>query len=179
MRNVPKHVVDKDWLKACVESKYREIEEKWELELPESLRHNELSISISRVENSLNGHSFIFKNFDQSMDESLILSNSTIVDPNDQKKFAITQELFETEQNYVTILENIMKIFHAPLSSHQQPDDFPNEIELKTIFGYLKPIISVHQKVIYELRPVVQNWKADNEVGSIFEKHVSFLLLFF
>lgn len=55
---------------------------------------------------------------------------------------------------------------------------FPNEIELKTIFGGLPPIIEVHEKILEELEPVVKNWKAENEVGKIFREHVKNLFNF-
>lgn len=42
---------------------------------------------------------------------------------------------------------------------------------MKTIFGGLPPIIDVHQKILDELEPVVKNWKAENEIGKIFQKH--------
>lgn len=64
-------------------------------------------------------------------------------------------------------------MFRDPLRNHDLPEQFPNEIELKTIFGCLPPIIDVHEKILVELQPVVANWKADNEIGKIFQKHVS------
>lgn len=48
----------------------------------------------------------------------------------------------------------------------------PNEIELKTIFSGLPPIIEVHEKILSELESVVKNWDGNNEVGKIFQKHV-------
>ncbi len=46
------------------------------------------------------------------------------------------------------------------------------------MFGGLPPIIEVHEQILRELEPVVANWKAENEVGKIFQKHVSFLRIF-
>ena len=115
-------------------------------------------------------------NYDKSFDDSINLST---VDKSDLKKQAITQELYQTEENYVTILKNILKVFRDPLKGHTQPGALPNEIELKTIFSGLPPIIDVHSKILAELEPVAKNWKAENAVGKIFQKHVSFLHLFY
>lgn len=53
------------------------------------------------------------------------------------------------------------------------PGQLPNDIEMKTIFGGLPPIIDVHDKILNELGPVVKNWKTENAVGKIFQRHVS------
>lgn len=49
---------------------------------------------------------------------------------------------------------------------------FPNEIEIKTIFGCLPPIIEVHEKVLAKLEKIILNWSEDNEVGKVFLEHV-------
>lgn len=41
------------------------------------------------------------------------------------------------------------------------------------MFSGLPPIIEVHDRILNDLEPVVQNWKAENEVGKIFQKHVN------
>lgn len=46
------------------------------------------------------------------------------------------------------------------------------------MFGGLPPIIEVHEQILRELAPVVANWKAENEVDKIFQKHVSVLDFF-
>lgn len=65
-----------------------------------------------------------------------------------------------------------LQIFREPLRNHQLPGQFPNDIELKTMFDGLLPIIAVHEKILNELEPVVKNWKAENEIGKIFQAHV-------
>ena len=49
---------------------------------------------------------------------------------------------------------------------------FPNEIEIKTIFGCLPPIIEVHEKVLSKVEKIIQNWSEDNEIGKVFLEHV-------
>lgn len=68
------------------------------------------------------------------------------------------------------------QVFHEPLKNHQMPDQFPNEIEMKTIFGTLPPIIEVHQKILVELEKVVTHWRAENAIGKIFQQHVNLML---
>ncbi len=88
------------------------------------------------------------------------------------KTYYICLELFETETNYVRILKSIIRVFREPLKNHQMDGHFPNEIEIKTIFGCLPPIIEVHEKVLSKLEKIIQNWSDDNEVGKIFVEHV-------
>lgn len=46
------------------------------------------------------------------------------------------------------------------------------------MFGGLPPIVEVHERILRELEPVVTNWRAENEVGEIFQKHVSVKTIF-
>lgn len=71
-----------------------------------------------------------------------------------------------------------LQLFREPLKNHDFPGQFPNEIELKTIFGGLPPIIDVHEKILTELEVFVKNWKAENEIGKIFQKHVIYIYIF-
>ena len=70
------------------------------------------------------------------------------------------------------------KIFRDPLNDHKMDPDFPNEIELKTIFGYLPPIIEVHEEVLKKLEKITQNWNEDNEIGKVFVEHVRQLTIY-
>ncbi|KAJ6222116.1 hypothetical protein RDWZM_000661 [Blomia tropicalis] len=162
----PQFVVSEKWLFDSLSKKNREDEDAHKLKVPH-LEKNVLNTpskddSIAyQTMNSL----LLSPNYDNSID------NSLQVDKTDLKKQAITQELYQTEKNYVKILKDIIKVFREPLKNHQLPGQFPNEIELKTIFGGLPPIIEVHDKILAELEPIAMNWKAENQVGKIFQKH--------
>ncbi|OTF83233.1 pebble-like protein [Euroglyphus maynei] len=163
---LPKFVVSELWLDKSIQTNYRQPEEDFSLNLP--FNENKYNASPMTTNDCSFKNSILNSpNFDKSFDESFIAA-----DKNDLKKQAITQELYQTEFNYVTILKDIIKIFSDPLKNHRFPGELPNEIELKTIFGGLPPIIDVHEKILIELEPVVENWKAENEIGKIFQKHV-------
>ncbi|KAH9416784.1 Protein T2 [Dermatophagoides pteronyssinus] len=163
--NLPKFIVSESWLTKSIETNYRQPEDEYLINLP--FNENKLINNLMTNDCSFKNSILSSPNFDKSFDESSLIA----ADKNDLKKQAITQELYQTENNYVTILKDIIKIFSDPLKNHQFPGELPNEIELKTIFGGLPPIIDVHQKILDELEPVVKNWKAENEIGKIFQKH--------
>lgn len=164
--NLPKFIVSELWLEKSLQTNYRQPEEEFLLNLPLIENKCNSSPMMAHHDCSLKNSILSSPNFDKSFDESFIAA-----DKNDLKKQAITQELYQTEFNYVTILKDILKIFSDPLKNHRFPGELPNEIELKTIFGGLPPIIDVHEKILNELEPVVKNWKAENEIGKIFQKH--------
>ncbi|KAH9405647.1 Protein T2, partial [Tyrophagus putrescentiae] len=187
---LPRFVLTDKWLIQCLETLNREDEEVCRLKVPQLLMAQDGSFSSRIVINSSSsgGSSNCCTPTKISSDDSmaqhtlssLLLSPiydksfeevNLIVDKADLKKQAITQELYQTEVNYVTILKDILKIFHEPLKNHQTPGELPNEIELKTMFGGLPPIVEVHERILRELEPVVTNWRAENEVGEIFQKH--------
>ncbi|XP_017481243.1 PREDICTED: protein ECT2-like [Rhagoletis zephyria] len=177
--HLPKYVVTDKWLTLCLETLTREDESGCRLKVPGLLNFsatmgghhfNYNSCTPSKGDDSIAHHTMssllLSPNYDKSFDEV-----NTTVDKADLKKQAITQELYQTEMNYVTILKDVLKIFHEPLKNPRTPGELPNEIELKTMFGGLPPIIEVHEQILRELEPVVANWKAENEVGKIFQKH--------
>lgn len=89
------------------------------------------------------------------------------------KIYHIFDELYKTETNYVNNLKAILQYFRDPLKDHQKEGHLPNEIELKTIFGCLPPIVELHEKVLFELSAIYENFSEDNDTGRIFVEHVS------
>ncbi|KAI7692918.1 hypothetical protein SSS_05543 [Sarcoptes scabiei] len=166
---LPKFIISEKWLDSTIKLNYRDKEESYLLKIPLSEKI-EIDSTPTKDDHPTLNSILLSPNYDNSIDDS------SFVDKNDLKKQAITQELYQTELNYVNILKDIIKIFREPLRNHQLPGQFPNDIELKTMFDGLLPIIAVHEKILNELEPVVKNWKAENEIGKIFQAHSAELI---
>ena len=68
-------------------------------------------------------------------------------------------DFFQTESNYVGILDTIVKLFKIPLEkmSDEDPDNaLLNKSELKSIFSNFLPIHEVHKKMLNSLQWVFE-----------------------
>lgn len=48
--------------------------------------------------------------------------------------------------------------------------------EVKTIFGPILPIYSLHRRMLRDLFQLLENWNDENLIGQIYVKYVSFIL---
>ncbi|XP_071034057.1 protein ECT2 [Parasteatoda tepidariorum] len=86
-------------------------------------------------------------------------------------------ELFQTESNYVGILNTIITVFKEPL---ENPDQIGGILlapaEIKIIFGNLPPIYEIHLKIRNELSEIIHNWNDDHSIGNLILNHAHELM---
>jgi protein ECT2 len=91
------------------------------------------------------------------------------------KKFSMRynhfMDFFNTESNYVGILETIVKLFKQPLEkiAEENPDqsDLLNKSELKAIFNNFLPIYNVHKLMLNILQEINSSWTEESSIGQI------------
>ncbi|CAG2119479.1 unnamed protein product [Medioppia subpectinata] len=177
---IPDNVVYKSWFTESVHIKNRE-EEEFHHYFSQKMR--ELCRTPSTCgKSSVNGLGVLSPDYDLSFSLDSSVSKSkldTDVKALDQKSkshtYHVCYELCQNETNYVKILKDILSIFREPLINHSEPQMpqplLPNDIELKTIFGCLPPLIEVHEQIHKKLENIIQNWSEDNEIGKVFVEH--------
>jgi hypothetical protein len=83
-------------------------------------------------------------------------------------RYHIVSELLQTETNFVKVLNLIIKEFMVPL---EQPSQRGGAIlsheKIKTIFGNIPDILSVHTKIMNGLEQQISCWSPDNCIGNI------------
>ena len=85
------------------------------------------------------------------------------------KRHEIIMELYQTETNYLQILQTIIREFKEPLEAEEANGNSLIDIEdRKTIFDKLPNLLAVHSKIQSKLFHIVKNWKEDVSIGNIF-----------
>ncbi|XP_077390456.1 protein ECT2 isoform X2 [Festucalex cinctus] len=103
--------------------------------------------------------------------ESSKPSKSAVV-PKQSARWQVSKELYQTESNYVDILNTIIQIFKLPLEKDGQvggPILAPEEI--KTIFGCIPDIYEVHCRIKADLQSLLREWSEEASVGDIILKY--------
>lgn len=88
-------------------------------------------------------------------------------------------DFFQTESNYVGILDIIDKVFKAPLEAMVEgsaAEALLNRSEIKAIFGNFQPIHEVHRNMLSCLTQLYTNWSEGNLIGEVILKHSNDLL---
>ncbi|GIY99693.1 protein ECT2 [Caerostris extrusa] len=89
----------------------------------------------------------------------------------------VCYELYQTESNYVGILQTIMTVFKEPL---ENPDLVGGPLlapaEVKIIFGNLPPLFEIHQKISFELTDMIYSWREDHSIGNVILNHAHELM---
>ncbi|XP_031430901.1 protein ECT2 isoform X1 [Clupea harengus] len=87
-------------------------------------------------------------------------------------RWQVSKELYQTESNYVCILDTVLQLFKYPLEKEGQVGGpILAQEEMKTIFGCIPDIYDVHTRIKADLEEVVMNWSEDKSVGDIFLKY--------
>lgn len=98
---------------------------------------------------------------------------STIKD--EAKKFSMRHnhfmDFYNTESNYVGILDTIVKLYKTPLEKMAEENadqgDLLNKSEVKSIFSNFLPIYEVHKNMLNCLQEINSSWKEESEIGQI------------
>lgn len=94
-------------------------------------------------------------------------------------RFNHFMDFFQTESNYVGILDIIDKVFKEPLekmADASAEEALLNRSEIKAIFGNFLPIHEIHKNMLNCLTSLHSNWSEANLIGEVILKHRSDLL---
>uniref|UniRef100_A0A1A9V4U5 DH domain-containing protein n=1 Tax=Glossina austeni TaxID=7395 RepID=A0A1A9V4U5_GLOAU len=81
-------------------------------------------------------------------------------------------EFYNTESNYVDILDTIINVFKTPLEERLRDNDvLLNEFNIKAIFDNFLPIHGVHKRIFEQLRAIHAKWSEDCLIGDIILRH--------
>ncbi|KAK3907259.1 Protein ECT2 [Frankliniella fusca] len=86
-------------------------------------------------------------------------------------RFGAFLELMHTEENYVGILDAILKIRDEALDETRTFGSLLSQTEAKMIFGSVVPIARTHHHILKELKLLHNNWTETAQVGQIFVKY--------
>ncbi|XP_010766199.1 histone-lysine N-methyltransferase SETDB1-B-like [Notothenia coriiceps] len=100
--------------------------------------------------------------------------SSTPVVSKQSARWQVSKELYQTESNYVEILNTILQLFKIPLEKEEQVGGpILAQEEMKTIFGSIPEIHDVHTRIKGDLEDLLTDWSDDKSVGDIILKYVS------
>ncbi|KAI4829074.1 hypothetical protein KUCAC02_023137 [Chaenocephalus aceratus] len=87
-------------------------------------------------------------------------------------RWQVSKELYQTESNYVEILNTILQLFKIPLEKEEQVGGpILAQEEMKTIFGSIPEIHDVHTRIKGDLEDLLTDWSDDKSVGDIILKY--------
>uniref|UniRef100_A0A674PD24 Epithelial cell transforming 2 n=1 Tax=Takifugu rubripes TaxID=31033 RepID=A0A674PD24_TAKRU len=83
-------------------------------------------------------------------------------------RWQVSKELYQTESNYVGILNTILQLFKFPLEKEGQVGGpILAQEEIKTIFGSIPDIYEVHTRIKSDLEDLLTDWSDERSVGNI------------
>ncbi|XP_065886683.1 protein ECT2-like [Dysidea avara] len=88
-------------------------------------------------------------------------------------RYYISKELLQTEENYVTTLSTILKVYKEPLVHHTfENGPILNVKEVRDIFGGIEGILEMHTKIKDSLYEKIAQWCESSCLGSVFDDKV-------
>ncbi|XP_075901030.1 protein ECT2 isoform X3 [Nelusetta ayraudi] len=103
--------------------------------------------------------------------------SSTPVVSKQSARWQVSKELYQTESNYVDILNTILQLFKLPLEKEGQVGGpILAQEEMKTIFGSIPDIYEVHTRIKSDLEELLTDWSEDRSVADIILKYSSELV---
>ncbi|XP_047444112.1 protein ECT2 isoform X2 [Mugil cephalus] len=98
--------------------------------------------------------------------------SSTPVLSKQSARWQVSKELYQTESNYVDILNTILQLFKLPLEKEGQVGGpILAQEEMKTIFGSIPDIYDVHTRIKNDLEELLTDWSESRSVGNIILKY--------
>ncbi|KAK6039601.1 hypothetical protein COOONC_22894, partial [Cooperia oncophora] len=82
----------------------------------------------------------------------------TMLDGATGEKFKICQELYITERNYIDNLKLLLKVKDALLERVAKNKPVIDEGTVRQIFGKIKPLVDVHEKITAQLEDLLENF---------------------
>ncbi|XP_026202006.1 protein ECT2 isoform X2 [Anabas testudineus] len=107
-----------------------------------------------------------------SAESSKPSKSSTPVLSKQSARWQVSKELYQTESNYVDILNTILQLFKFPLEKEEQVGGpILAQEEIKTIFGSIPDIYEVHTRIKNDLEELLTDWLEERSVGDIILKY--------
>ncbi|CAG01150.1 unnamed protein product [Tetraodon nigroviridis] len=98
--------------------------------------------------------------------------NSAAAVSKQSARWQVSKELYQTESNYVGILNTVLQLFKLPLEKEGQVGGpILAQEEIKTIFGSIPDIYDVHTRIKGDLEELLSDWSEDRSVGNIILKY--------
>uniref|UniRef100_A0A1A8PS41 Epithelial cell transforming sequence 2 oncogene n=1 Tax=Nothobranchius rachovii TaxID=451742 RepID=A0A1A8PS41_9TELE len=98
--------------------------------------------------------------------------SSTPVLSKQSARWQVSKELYQTESNYVDILNTILQLFKHPLEKEGQVGGpILAQEEMKTIFGSIPEIYEVHTRIKNDLEELLTDWSESQSVGNVILKY--------
>ncbi|XP_054916448.1 protein ECT2 isoform X7 [Poeciliopsis prolifica] len=98
--------------------------------------------------------------------------SSTPVVSKQSARWQVSKELYQTESNYVDILNTVLQLFKHPLEKEGQVGGpILAQEEIKTIFGSIPEIYEVHTRIKNDLEELLTDWSESRSVGEIILKY--------
>ncbi|XP_016528253.1 protein ECT2 isoform X5 [Poecilia formosa] len=98
--------------------------------------------------------------------------SSTPVVSKQSARWQVSKELYQTESNYVDILNTVLQLFKHPLEKEGQVGGpILAQEEIKTIFGSIPEIYEVHTRIKNDLEELLTDWSEGRSVGDIILKY--------
>ncbi|XP_008406055.1 protein ECT2 isoform X7 [Poecilia reticulata] len=98
--------------------------------------------------------------------------SSTLVVSKQSARWQVSKELYQTESNYVDILNTVLQLFKHPLEKEGQVGGpILAQEEIKTIFGSIPEIYEVHTRIKNDLEELLTDWSESRSVGDIILKY--------
>ncbi|WKX95055.1 hypothetical protein Q1695_011926 [Nippostrongylus brasiliensis] len=93
------------------------------------------------------------------------------------ENFKICQEMYSTERNYIEKLKLLLKVKDALLERVAKNKPVMKEATIKQIFGKIKPIVEIHERICSELKDLMDNFDEKGRHIAEIWKNVSYELL--
>ncbi|XP_035997519.1 protein ECT2 isoform X3 [Fundulus heteroclitus] len=107
-----------------------------------------------------------------SAESSKPSKSSTPVVSKQSARWQVSKELYQTESNYVDILNTILQLFKHPLEKESQVGGpILAQEEMKTIFGSIPEIYEVHTRIKNDLEELLTEWSESRSVGNVILKY--------
>nr|XP_043900601.1 protein ECT2 isoform X2 [Solea senegalensis] len=98
--------------------------------------------------------------------------SSTSIVSKQSARWQVSKELYQTESNYVDILNTVLQLFKDPLEKEGQVGGpILAQEEIKTIFGSIPDIYDVHTRIKSDFEDLLSDWSEDKSVGDIILKY--------
>lgn len=97
-----------------------------------------------------------------------------VTEPITQKRYQIINEIYVTEQHYVSDLQTVVKVFMNPLKQA----NIISDIQVEIIFGGIEKIQKYHERFLHEMQERLKKSNSDQPFGDLLLQEVRILFFF-
>lgn len=102
--------------------------------------------------------------------EGIVTASETCSSPSpkDTARYHITKELLETESNFVNVLQIVITFFKIPLENPtMRGGPIIAAEDIKGIFANIDEILMVHERIMANLRALINSWTDGTCIGTV------------